>query len=129
VRCTSRAIVNADQFNVRQMRNPWKGRSLAICATPVVAFLVEINVICYASLKTGSGPLNSTTPLALIALLTGVLLPVISIPALLAAIAGLRTKVDRGLNIGGIVLNTIYSLLLLPPLISLAELVISRPRQ
>jgi hypothetical protein len=67
--------------------------------------------------------------LALAALFTGAFLPVVSIPALAAAIAGLRTKVERGLNIGGIVLNAIYALLLLPPVISLAEYAISRPRQ
>ena len=94
------------------MKNPWKFKPLLICATPIVAGLLQIIML-------GSSTGNVVTTLVLF-------LPLISLPALSASVAGLKIKAIRGWFVTGVVLNAAYCLFLWVPIVSLVTILTPR---
>jgi hypothetical protein len=95
------------------MTNPWKSRPLIICATPIVGIMFQIILMSF-----DSGPGDKTIFRANRVLEVGyltfvMLLPLFSLPALSAAIVGIKTPQYRGWNMASTVLNSAYILLFL----------------
>jgi hypothetical protein len=107
------------------MKNPWKLRPVFICATPVVGALVQTIILGFSTGRAENGHraaiYNAITFLIL-------LFPLISLPALSAAVGGLKTKSTRGWYLAGAVLNAVYCLLLQVPILTLATIVMHRAK-
>jgi hypothetical protein len=108
------------------MKNPWNKSPLTICATPVIGLLVQIIV-----LADGSGRdtrLAARGGLAAnIEVVSAMLLPLIALPALLAAVRGMREPTGRGWYFAGIVLNSAYSLFILILVLAVVTFLVHRP--
>jgi len=103
------------------MKNPWKLKPLLICATPVVSGLLQVTVLGYSTGR--SDNIRRTMILDAITLLA-LLFPLISLPALSAAIAGLKMKAARGWYLTGAVLNATYCFFLSVPILTLVTIAI-----
>jgi hypothetical protein len=93
--------------------NPWKSRPLAICATPIVGIMLQVILLGYGTVPPARGLARSAglVEVGLIALVLALTLS--SIPALTAAVAGIRTREHRAWNLAGAFLNSAYFLLVL----------------
>ena len=109
-----------------RIRNPWRDRPLAICATPIVGVLVQMNAMAAASMLEG-GPSGLREFLASVLFFGSLFLPVAALPALLAAIRGRHAALHRPWYVAGIVLNAFYVLFLAFPLLVLATFLIRHP--
>jgi hypothetical protein len=101
------------------MKNPWKLKPLLICATPIVTGLLQIIILEFLMERAGNvhrNTINGVTTLVLF-------LPLVSLPALSAAVGGLKTKANRGWYVAGVVLNAAYCLFLWVPIISVITIV------
>lgn len=102
------------------MKNPWKLKPVLICATPIVGALLQIIILGYSTERAGNVHwatiYNAITFLVL-------LFPLVSLPALSAALGGFRTKATRGWYVAGVALNAAYCLLLCVPILSFATIV------
>ena len=108
------------------MKNPWKSRPLYICITPVVGLLLQVIILGFTTGMTGD--IRRTTLINLVTL-SVLFFPVVSIPALAAAVGDLKAKAMRGWSIAGIVLNSAYCLLLALPILSLVTFFIHGSRR
>jgi hypothetical protein len=100
------------------MKNPWKLKPLLICATPIVGGLLQIIILGFSSGRADNVRRNTINNVITILVL---FLPLVSLPALSAAVGGLKSKAIRGWYVAGVVLNAAYCLLLWVPIISLVE--------
>jgi sterol desaturase/sphingolipid hydroxylase (fatty acid hydroxylase superfamily) len=105
------------------MANPWKSKPVLICATPIVAALLQVIILGYATGMTANAQRNSINNAITLAVL---FIPVLSIPALAAAVGALKTKALRGWYVAGAVLNSAYCLLLAFPILFLVNYFIHR---
>jgi uncharacterized membrane protein len=99
------------------MKNPWKAKPLLICATPIVAGLLQIIVLGLSTERADN--VHSNTMNGAITVLT-LFLPLISLPALTAALGALKTQAMIGWYVAGVVLNAAYCLLLWVPIRTLS---------
>jgi hypothetical protein len=94
------------------MKNPWKLKPLLICATPMVAGLLQIIILGFVMERAGNVHRNTINGIITLVLF----LPLVSLPALSAAVGGLKTKAIRGWYGAGVVLNAAYGLFLWVPI-------------
>jgi uncharacterized membrane protein len=99
------------------MKNPWKAKPLLICATPIVAGLLQIIVLGLSTERADN--VHSNTMNGAITVLT-LFLPLISLPALTAALGALKTQAMIGWYVAGVVLNAAYCVLLWVPIRTLS---------
>jgi hypothetical protein len=95
------------------MKNPWNSNPVIICATPVVAGLLQVIILGYSTGFSDSvlrKNINDTVTVA------ALFLPLVSIPAVWAAVSGIKTKILRSWYVAGAVLNSAYCLLLSVPI-------------
>jgi hypothetical protein len=95
------------------MKNPWKLKPLLICATPIVGGLLQIVILGFLAGTAGS--LRSNTINDVITVLV-LFLPLVSLPALSAAVGGWKTKAIHSWYVAGAVLNAVYCLFLWIPI-------------
>ena len=98
------------------MKNPWKLKPVLICATPIVGGLVQVIILGFSTGTPHNAHGNTVNETITIVVL---FLPLVSIPALSAAVGGLRTKATRGWYLAGAVLNSVYCLLLSTPVVTI----------
>lgn len=98
------------------MKNPWKLKPVLICATPIVGGLLQIIILGFSTERADNVHRNTINNVITLLVL---FLPVVSLPALSAAVSGLKTKAIRGWYVAGVVLNAAYCLLLWVPVVSL----------
>lgn len=101
------------------MKNPWTANPVIICATPIIAGLLQVIVLGYSmglSDNVLRKHINDTITVAVL------FLPLVSIPALWAAVSGIKTKTLRAWCVAGTVLNSAYCLLLSVPIQTLAAM-------
>lgn len=95
------------------MKNPWKLNPLLICATPIVGGLLQIIILGFSAGRADSTHRNTINGIITVLVL---FLPLVSLPALSAAVGGLKTKAIRGWYGAGVVLNAAYGLFLWVPI-------------
>jgi len=98
------------------MKNPWKFKPLIICATPIVGGMIQIIILGFSSERADSVHRNTINNVVTLLVL---FVPLVSLPALSAALGGLKTKAIRGWCVAGVVLNAVYLLFLWVPIVSL----------
>jgi hypothetical protein len=101
------------------MNNPWKLRPVPICATPIAGSLVQIIILGFSTGRADDVHRNTVYEAITIAAL---FLPLVSIPALWAAVGGLKARTQRGWYVAGVVLNSAYCLLLSVPVLALVSM-------
>jgi hypothetical protein len=103
------------------MANPWKSKPVLICATPIVAVLLQLDILSLTTGMTVNAHRNTINNVMTLAVL---FFPLLSIPALAAAVGGLKAKAERGWYVAGAALNAAYGLLLVFPILLLATYLI-----
>ena len=101
------------------MKNPWKSRPVLIAATPIVGALVQVVILGFSTGRTDN--VRQSAIYNVITLLV-LLFPLVCLPALSAAIGGLKTRATRGWYFVGAVLNSAYGLLLVVPILTLVTI-------
>jgi hypothetical protein len=98
------------------MKNPWKLKPVLICATPIVGGLLQIIILGFSTERADDVHRNTINGVITVLVL---FLPLVSLPALLAAMGGLKTKAIRSWYVTGVVLNAVYCLFLWVPIITM----------
>jgi hypothetical protein len=102
------------------MKNPWKLKPLLICATPMVGGLLQIIILGFSTGRADNVCWNTINGVITVLVL---FLPLVSLPALSAAVGGLKGKAIRGWYVAGVALNAVYCLFLWVPIVSLVTTV------
>ena len=98
------------------MKNPWKLKPVLICATPIVGGLLQIIILGFSTERADNVHRNTINGVITFLVL---FLPLVSLPALSAAMGGLKTKAIRGWYVAGVVLNAVYCLFLSTPIVTI----------
>lgn len=98
------------------MENPWKLKPRLICAPPIAGGLLQI-IILRILMERAASVHRNTINYVIIFLVLSLLLA--SLPAMSAAVGGLKTNAIRGWYAAGVVLNAVYCLLPWVPNVSM----------
>ena len=108
------------------MKNPWNSKPVLICATPIIAVLSEVIILGYSMGFSDSARQKKIYDLVSVAVL---FFPLVSIPALWAAVGGLKTNTLRYWYVAGALLNSAYCLLLSIPMLAIATIIINSAKK
>jgi|GEM_PF-4034941 hypothetical protein len=108
------------------MKNPWKLKPVLICATPIAGALLQVIILGFSTATADTARRNALNEVITVGVL---FLPLVSVPALSAAVWGFRTGATRGWYVAGAVLNSLYCLLLSVPILTIFTYLIHGARR